>query len=129
MGIVSTKLRNSAKGQDCTFQIPGVCCCDPERTMLCHISDEAKGMGNKAHDYSAAFGCHECHTAIDQHRLSKEDELFYSMRGMQRTWDFWVNAGLIVLPVDPVTAKRRPQKKSTIPSRPLRSGSKFARKS
>lgn len=128
MSLISTKLRNSAKGQNCMFQIPGICCHDPEKTVLCHIRDDSKGTGNKAADYSAAFGCFSCHEAIDQHRLSKEDELFYSMRAMQRTWAIWVDAGLIVLPVDADTAKRRPKKKSKIPSRPLRSANSFARK-
>ncbi|TPM39622.1 nuclease domain-containing protein [Mesorhizobium sp. B2-3-4] len=100
MGIVSSKLRNSAKGEICTFAIPGICNHDPETTVLCHIRDEAKGLSNKANDYSAAFGCYACHTAIDQHRLSKEDELFYSLRAMQRTWAVWVSRGLIVMPVD-----------------------------
>lgn len=124
MGIVSAKLRASAKGELCTFAIPGICNHNPETTVLCHIRDEAKGVGNKANDYSAAFGCHACHDAIDQHRLSKEDELFFSLRAMQRTWAVWVNRGLIVIPVDPGSAKRRPKKKHAwakkeIPSTPF----------
>jgi len=128
MALISSKLRNSAKGQACTFQIPGVCCHNPETTVLAHIRDESKGLGNKAADYSAAFACHSCHDAIDQHRLSRADELFFSLRAMQRTWAIWIKSGLIVLPVDPSTAKRRPKKKSTIPSRPLRSANTFRRK-
>ncbi len=100
MGIVSTKLRNSAKGEVCTFCIPGICFPNNETVVLCHIRDEAKGMGNKANDWSAAFGCHACHAAIDQHRLSKEDELFYSLRAMQRTQARWIERGLIVVPQD-----------------------------
>ncbi|PSJ60801.1 nuclease domain-containing protein [Pseudaminobacter soli (ex Li et al. 2025)] len=128
MAMISAKLRNSAKGQPCTFQIPGICCYDPETTVLAHIGDESKGMGNKAADYSAGFACFSCHEAIDQHRLSKLDELFYSLRAMQRTWAHWIKSGLIILPIDPATAKRRPKKKSKIPSRPLRSANTFARK-
>lgn len=44
MGITSAKLRNSAKGQVCTFQIPSVCNCDPSTTVLAHIRDETKGL-------------------------------------------------------------------------------------
>ena len=100
MRVISQKLRNSAKGQDCTFKIPGVCNHDPETTVFCHIRDGGKGMGNKASDISGAFGCCACHEAIDQHRLSKEDELFYSLRAMQRTQAIWVNRGFIVVPQD-----------------------------
>jgi hypothetical protein len=105
MGIISTKLRKSAKGQTCTFHIPGVCCHDPEQTVLCHIRDESKGLGNKANDYSAAFGCYACHEAIDQHRLPREQELAYCLRAMQRTWAIWVEKGLVVIPADVARAK------------------------
>lgn len=110
MGIVSAKLRASAKGQPCCFHIPGVCAHDPERTVLCHIRDENKGVGNKADDWSGAFGCDKCHEAIDQHHLSREDEEFYMRRALQRTWAIWISLGLVIIPVDPETAKRRPKK-------------------
>lgn len=110
MGIVSTKLRNSAKGQVCTFQIPGICNHDRDTTVLCHIRDEAKGMGNKANDFSAAFGCYACHTAIDQHHLSKEDELKYSLRALQRTLENWIARGLVIIPQD----QSRPRQSSKI---------------
>lgn len=100
MGIVSTKLRNSAKGEACTFAIPGVCKHASETVVLCHIRDDAKGLANKANDFSAAFGCHACHDAIDQHRLSRADELAYSLRAMQRTLAIWVEKGLVIVPQD-----------------------------
>jgi hypothetical protein len=42
MGIISAKLRASAKGELCTFAIPGICNHNPETTVLCHIRDDAK---------------------------------------------------------------------------------------
>lgn len=119
MGLISQKLRDSAKGEICTFAIPGICNHDPVTTVLCHIRDEDKGLSNKANDYSAAFGCYECHTAIDQHRLSKEDELAYSLRAMQRTWAVWVSRGLIVIPV---SASRPKPSSKILPRRHLASG-------
>lgn len=119
MALVSQKLRNSAKGQECTFQIPGICRYDPAYTVLCHIRDEWKGIGNKAADWSAAFGCDRCHAAIDHHDLPKVDEEFYMRRALQRTWAVWIERGLVVLPVDPATAKRRPGKKANMPSRKI----------
>lgn len=113
MALISTKLRNSAKGELCTFAIPGICNHDVDTVVLCHIRDDAKGLGNKANDFSAAFGCSACHEAIDQHRLSKEDELAYSLRAMQRTWAVWVNRGLVVIPTD----APRPKSSSKIMSR------------
>lgn len=121
MALISVKLRNSARGETCTFQIPGVCCGDAETTVLCHAPSEAKGVGNKSPDYWAAFGCYACHSTLDQHRLSRSDESFYWLRGIFRTQQRWVMSGLIALPVDPATAKKRPGKKSRLPSRPMQS--------
>lgn len=124
MGIISSKLRASAKGQPCTFQIAGVCNHDPETVVLCHLPSEIKGAGNKSDDWHAAFGCYACHEAIDQHRLSKEDELFYSFRALQRTQRYWIDAGLIVIPADLKTSgapKTRPKKKTQWQSRPIQS--------
>lgn len=128
MALISTKLRNSARGQTCTLQIPGICCDDPERTVLCHIRDESKGMGNKAADWSACFGCDRCHEAIDQHRLPIAEERFYLLRALQRTWARWIASGLIILPVDPATAKKRPKVKKHWPSRPMQSRNNLRRK-
>lgn len=128
MALISNKLRNSARGQRCTLQIAGICCDDPERTVLCHIRDESKGMGNKAADWSACFGCDRCHEAIDQHRLPVAEERFYLLRALQRTWAIWIAKGLILLPVDPATAKKRPKKKSYLPSRPIQSRNNLRRK-
>lgn len=97
MGVVSPKLRASARNQPCMFRTP-VCNHDATTTVLCHIRDDAKGMGNKANDWSAAFGCTACHEAIDQHKFSREDELEYSLKAMQRTQAYWVLKGLIIVP-------------------------------
>lgn len=118
MGAISTKLRNSARNQPCTFNTP-FCNRDPATVVLCHIRDEAAGRSTKANDYSAAFGCSSCHDAIDQHRLSKEDELFYSMRALQRTLHIWVQNGLISVSVD--AARPKPSSK-ILPRRHLASG-------
>jgi hypothetical protein len=98
MSLVSTKLRESANGQPCTFRIPGVCNGDSDTTVFCHIRDEAKGLGNKANDFSGAYGCAACHHAIDNHRLPKVDELWFSLRALQRTHAIMVERGLIVVP-------------------------------
>lgn len=83
-------------------------------------------MSNKGPDYFAAFGCYACHEALDQHRLSNEDELFYWLRGIARTWLSWTETGLIILPVDPNTAKTRPKKKHKWPSRTIQNRSSFS---
>jgi hypothetical protein len=116
MGEIIPKLRASAKGQCCTFAIPGICNNDPETVVLCHIRDEWKGMANKANDWSAAFGCSECHTAIDQRHLRRGDELFYSLRAMQRTHAKWFEMGLMTFPV---TEHRARQSEKILARRPI----------
>lgn len=128
MGLISEKLRASAKGKQCAFQIPGVCTHDPEQTVLCHLPSEIKGAGNKSDDWHAAFGCYACHEAIDQHRLPKEEELFYALRALQRTQRYWVQAGmLIVSGVDFSAPKTRPKRKTKWPSRKIESANNLRR--
>lgn len=122
MGIVSSKLRASAKGQPCTFQIPGICNHDSGTTVLCHLPSDVKGLGNKSDDFHAAFGCVKCHEVIDNHRLSSEDCLYYSMRALQRTLHIWVQSGLVFVPQD--NTRPKPLSK-TLPRRHLATGEQF----
>ncbi len=119
MGLVSTKLRKSANGQDCRFRIPGICSGDRDTTVLCHAPSEFKGMGNKGHDYHAAFGCHRCHEALDQHRLSRVEELETWLRGMMRTQAWWVAKGLLFVPEDGTREKTSPK---IVPRRHIATG-------
>ena len=52
----SNAIRMSAKGEECTLNIVGVCNYNAETTVLCHLPDESKGMSHKADDISAAYG-------------------------------------------------------------------------
>lgn len=85
-------------------------------------------MGNKSPDFWAAFGCYACHDALDQRRLAMVDEQFYWLRGIFRTWNRWIETGLIVLPNDPATAKVRPKKKSHWPRQPIASRNTLRRR-
>ncbi len=66
----STPIRRAARGQDCTLMIPGVCNRNPETTVLCHSNRlaDGKGMGIKAPDTEACFGCSDCHDVLDGRR-------------------------------------------------------------
>lgn len=65
-----TPIRRSAKGEPCTLLIPGICNGDPATTVLCHSNrlEDGKGMGLKAPDTAAAFGCSACHDVLDGRR-------------------------------------------------------------
>lgn len=98
--IRSKKIRDAARGQDCTFNIAYVCNYDNSTTVLAHLSDESHGMGQKADDISAAFACHECHQVVDFRAPNahyKENAEFYMRRAMVRTWRKLIEMGVIKL--------------------------------
>lgn len=91
MKFTSKNIRNSAKGQKCTVNIPGVCNYDPETTVYCHIAADGGKMGGKADDVLGGYyGCDSCHSEMDgrtnQLRLNKWEKLWYEYRAVRRTW-------------------------------------------
>lgn len=62
-----SKIRLSARGEECTIRLPGVCNFNPETTVLCHsnLLEDGKGRGIKAPDEKAAYGCSACHDVVD----------------------------------------------------------------
>lgn len=106
MGVVSKRLRDSARGQPCMFRIPYVCNHDPDTTVFCHVPDESKGMGNKAHDFLGAFGCSECHAAMDLKSVfSVGLRNTYWLDAMRRQLTWWVEHGYITIPETQARAK------------------------
>lgn len=103
--ISSKKYLSGSRGQPCTFRIPGHCNNDWSTVVPCHIRDRHTGGGQKASDLSVANGCSGCHDAMDGRStvLSREDWLFYALRGLQETIEQRVAAGLLVLPQDSET--------------------------
>jgi len=66
----ATPARRAARGRDCTLMLLGVCNRDPATTVLCHSDRlaDGKGMGLKAPDAKACFGCSDCHDVLDGRR-------------------------------------------------------------
>jgi hypothetical protein len=96
--IVSKKVRDAARGQQCTLQIVGVCSYDTSTVVLAHLPDESHGMGRKSDDISACFACDNCHSVIDgrvKHYLEPADKENYMRRAMVRTWRKLVEMGVI----------------------------------
>lgn len=96
----SKKLRDSANGEACTFQIAGVCSGYWETTSLCHIpTKDTNGMGMKVDDAtSAAFGCSSCHDVVDgriKNDEYKNNKWFYNFRALGRTQRRWIELGLM----------------------------------
>ena len=92
----SSKFRKSARGQECTFRIPGVCNYNTETTVLCHAPHPDKGVGFKSTDLWAAMGCSSCHDVMDGRmtyksmgeltKIEKQSVWFEAIRETQRRW-------------------------------------------
>lgn len=78
-----------ARGQDCLIRIPGVCSGNNEQTVPCHINLMGyRGMAIKMPSLFIAFGCLNCHDAIDRRRYLKLDRDYVricALEGMIRT--------------------------------------------
>jgi len=59
----STKITQSAKGQECSLRIPGVCDFDNRTTVCAHIN--GAGTGYKEDDALTAYTCFSCHQWLD----------------------------------------------------------------
>lgn len=64
MSVISKKIRNSARGQECQVRMPGVCNRNNETVILAHVGKGA-GMGQKCDDIHATYACSACHDVID----------------------------------------------------------------
>ena len=92
------KLRQSAKGQECTLQIHPWCNGNPETTVLAHLPSAKKGMGLKSPDWFAVFACSACHDIIDRRRrvdISEVELINCQMRALYRTHKIWIDEGLL----------------------------------
>lgn len=90
--IKSRKLRNSAKGKDCTLRLTGVCNFNSETTVLAHIGRN-RGIGMKCHDTFAVYACSNCHSKIDTD--SKESNAVDLIRALEETQCIMIRDGLL----------------------------------
>lgn len=62
-----TPIRSSARNQDCTLRIPGICNYNPQTVVWCHSNEsvDGKGAGLKARDPEGCYGCSACHSYYD----------------------------------------------------------------
>jgi len=99
--IRSKKLRDSARGQECTMRIPAVCTGDPATTVWAHsnLGIHGKGKGIKATDVMGAYMCFACHAAYDGRiktiaiEPADMDLMFY--QAMSESWLELIDMGII----------------------------------
>jgi len=68
--------RELAHGKPCMLRIPGVCCGNPETTVLAHSNQGVHGKGKslKSGDEFGVWGCYTCHTWLDQGNAGREEK-------------------------------------------------------
>lgn len=96
-----SKIRQSARDEECQVRIPGVCTGDPATTIWSHARHYAagKGKGIKALDIAGAYACTACDAAYDQligvpHMTRSEVDLDWFM-GHMRSLVILKDKGLI----------------------------------
>lgn len=80
-------LREEAEGRMCLIRIPNCCTHNPAETVLCHVRMNS-GAGKKPPDQLGAWGCFQCHAAVDgriQSEYSHDELRLMHLEGMYRT--------------------------------------------
>ena len=101
MRVVSQRLRDSARGEDCTLRLPGVCNFQPETTVLAHYRLAGTcGMGIKPNDLQGAHADDYCHAICDgrikaPEGMTREDIRLAHAEGVMRTIDILVREGVV----------------------------------
>ena len=94
-----SKIRKSARGQQCQIRLIGICNHNSETVVLAHYRMAGTcGMGMKPSDIQAAYACSRCHDASDG-RLKTDlspDELQTAFaEGVMRTQQILIKQGLL----------------------------------
>lgn len=88
----------SAKGENCTLSIPGVCNYDPDTVVFCHHNDGTGGSNKFTGPLTGGYGCYSCHQIIDgrdDKTWHKPDIEFFKRRSMIRTINRLIEKGLV----------------------------------
>jgi len=91
-----SKIRQSAREEECTVRIIGICNHDPQTTVLAHLG--GAGWGRKQNDIHGAYCCSSCHDAVDGRRKTEYDKdslKLWHLEGVIRTQTILLEKGLI----------------------------------
>ena len=92
-----SKIRESARGEECTLRIPGVCNRNLETVVLCHAPYPGK-FGSRKDNWWSAYGCSDCHDYVDGRggSVNLQDEFWHNVargRGSRvGVEDYWLPA-------------------------------------
>ena len=94
-----SKIRKSARGQQCQIRLAGICNYNSETVVLAHYRMAGTcGMGMKPSDIQAAYACSQCHSAVDgrlKTDLSRDELQTAFAEGVMRTQQILIKQGLV----------------------------------
>lgn len=90
--IKSKKIRESARGEDCTLRV-STKCQDGETVVFCHLNTNFRGVGLKSPDIFGCYSCYECHLLLDKSQVEYQDQL----RALTETQMKLYDKGLLVV--------------------------------
>jgi hypothetical protein len=64
--VNENKIRASAKGEDCTVRLPGICNHNQETVVFAHLNGIRFGHGVGHKTKWGAYACSSCHDEIDR---------------------------------------------------------------
>ena len=62
-----SKIRKSARNEDCSVRLPSVCNFNPETTIFAHLGNSFSAA-NRSNDIHGCYCCSDCHDVIDGRR-------------------------------------------------------------
>jgi len=89
-----SKIRKSARGEDCALRIPGVCNGDPATTILAHAPYRGR-HGSRKHDWFSSYACSDCHDAVDGRLRTNIDYRLYWHDAIHETQEKLIAKGLM----------------------------------
>lgn len=95
----SKKVKNSARGKECTLRFYQVCNGNHETTIYAHVGS-AGGMGMKCGDNMGVYACSSCHDLIDGRIKHPEGSYDFSadiLRALEETQQQLIDDGIMVI--------------------------------
>lgn len=97
-------ITESARGEFCRIQIPGICNGNPETVVWCHSNRlrHGKGVGKKSVDVFGAYGCSACHDVVDRRRnppigMARDEVEDYFQIGHDRSLMALIEKGIVTI--------------------------------
>ncbi|MGL4638567.1 MAG: nuclease domain-containing protein [Shewanella sp.] len=92
----SKKITDSARGENCTMRLLGICNFNPETVVFAHVG-RRRGTGIKCGDNFGVYACSACHDIIDKRTSTRYPGINGEiLRALEETQEKLIEKGLLV---------------------------------